>query len=596
MKETTLALLSLFISLNAHAAATDQQIINQQNQILQRQQQFEVAKERQTQLKEVAKEQQKIQEEESMELDIGKAEVIQDFSKIQCFEVLKIEFSENKILKKSEEKFLTKNYVHKCLATEQIIELKKEINDYLIEQGYVTSRAVIPMQNLSDGILKIEILESYLEKVIFNEDKFFDKTQKFTAFGFSENEKVLNLKKFEQGLDQINRLPSNSAALKILPGNKINNSIIAIENHPQNTSRINATYDNYGSASTGENRDTISFAQDNLLHLNDSLNLSRTANDLDQNMKKGHSNSFNSTFSVPFTWYNLTLSFAQSSYGLLAKDEAHSKIWGTTTTKSIGFDRVLIKNNKFKIAGNFLLTNRYNQNFNGDVKIDDTSRKLSTASFALPLTIFLQDSTLFLKPNFLKSATIFDAKKDSRSLPSNAAHSEFEIFKFYGNYSKKAVIPYLETPTYYNLTFDSQASKQKLYGIDQFSVGGIYSVRGFKEGSIANDSGYNIKNEFTLNLGQTILPHLNLEQMPESLKYLNNFSLTPFYDYGYIRSKGGDQSGRLSGAGFKTSFNHKNFSASLTFSWAISKSQHLLQNNSENNAIYFDVNSELGFF
>lgn len=121
-------------------------------------------------------------------------------------------------------------------------------------------------------------------------------------------------------------------------------------------------------------------------------------------------------------------------------------------------------------------------------------------------------------------------------------------------------------------------------------------MRGFKNGSISGDFGYNIKNELGVNLGQAVLPYVNVENPSKYLSYLNYFTVTPFYDYGFVRAKGGEQSGRVSGGGFKTSFNHKNINASLTFSYAISKSQLLLQNRDENSAVYFDIATEFGFF
>jgi hemolysin activation/secretion protein len=153
-----------------------------------------------------------------------------------------------------------------------------------------------------------------------------------------------------------------------------------------------------------------------------------------------------------------------------------------------------------------------------------------------------------------------------------------------------------EVPIAYNLSFDSQFSKQKLYSNDQFSVGGIYSVRGFKEGVISGDSGYNIKNEFSANLGKIFAPFLS-EKNSQCLTKLNHFSVAPFYDYGHIQLKAGQGSGRLSGAGFKFGFDGKNFDASIVFSWAVSKSQFLgAQNLRENSAVFFNLSSEVGFF
>jgi hemolysin activation/secretion protein len=52
---------------------------------------------------------------------------------------------------------------------------------------------------------------------------------------------------------------------------------------------------------------------------------------------------------------------------------------------------------------------------------------------------------------------------------------------------------------------DSQISKDTLFGSEQFSVGGYYSVRGFRENYISGDHGYYFRNKANFNLGQFLV-------------------------------------------------------------------------------------------
>lgn len=603
MKKIIFVLLLIFFPLSAQAASDEgqQDIINQQqNQVIQNQKQIDREKELEAEMKRVKKEQAQQPEIDQWEIDNlsqNDGKVIQDFRAIQCFRIHNITFSANRLLSKSEEKALTEKYLGKCMTMDWITKFSKEVTNHLVEKGYATSRAEVPPQNLLDGNLRVNIIESHLENIIINDGKFLDKMQKITAFGFPEgDEKVLNLYEIERGIDQMNRLSSNNAVIKILPGTADNQSIVAVENHPKNTTRINASYDNIGSATTGEKRDTISLAQDNLLHLNDSFSISRTSNDFDPEYYKKRSGSTSGNFSVPLGRHTFSLSISRSSYLFLTGPSKTTRAHGKTLTKTAGFDSILIKNKKFKITSNFNISSRNNQNFTGDVKTEVSSRKASIATASLSNTFFFDDGSLFLKPSYSKSLNILDAQKNSANLPSNAAHAQFDIFKFYGNYGKKFTIPYFKTPTSYSFTLDSQIAKQKLYGVDQFSSGGFYSVRGFRSSSISADSGYNLRNEFSANLGQLILPQFNSEKISKNLAYLNYLSLTPFYDYGHVRMRGGVQSGRLSGTGFKLSFAKNHLNASLTFARATAKSQMILQNRNEGSLVYFDLGAELDFF
>lgn len=581
----------VIFSSNAFAVSSreEQEAIRNQDNVIQRQQQFQQEQMRQEEIEEIQKEQKKIESEKI----IIEEKDLQNLPAPRCFQVNKITFSPNKLISRRQEKKLIKNYEGKCLAIDQIAQLAKEITNYLVAKGYVTSKAEIPPQGLSKGVLYINIVEAALEEILLNKESFFDKTQKFTAFGIVEEGEVLDLRKAEQGLEQMNRLGSNKAVIKIIPGSKKKSSIIKVENRPQGRFQPMAYIDNNGSKVTGKKRETVGFSFDNLLQLNDSFSLSRTANSLDQSREERGNKSINSVFSVPLSWYTLTLSYTQSSYYFWSGSTSRFKSSGRTSTRSATLERVLFRDKKFKLASNIGLVSKYNRSFLGDEKIEVSSKKASTASIGLLGTFFFDNATLFLKPSYNKSLEILDAQKDSPDLSSNSVHAQFEILKFYGNYGQKFRIN--KTPVLYVLSLDSQISKQTLYSVDQFYVGGVYTVRGFGEGSISGDSGYLFKNELTANLGQMILPYTNSDRLLKSAKYLNYFSLTPFYDYGYVRAKGGQESGRLSGTGIKLGFNHKNLNAALSFSWALSKSHLLDSDYKENRSVYFTINSRFGF-
>jgi hemolysin activation/secretion protein len=140
-----------------------------------------------------------------------------------------------------------------------------------------------------------------------------------------------------------------------------------------------------------------------------------------------------------------------------------------------------------------------------------------------------------------------------------------------------------------------------MFGTEQFSVGGYHSVRGFRENYITGDSGYYIRNKAQVNLASLVVPFLTKKNNEEkngffrkNLVHLSKVSLEPFYDFGYVKNKyafnGGD--GRLSGAGIKTIFKHKYFDASLTYGWALNKSQLITSEDKENKILYFELSAK----
>ena len=152
-----------------------------------------------------------------------------------------------------------------------------------------------------------------------------------------------------------------------------------------------------------------------------------------------------------------------------------------------------------------------------------------------------------------------------------------------------------EIPYTLSNEFDSQYSKQTLFGSEQFSVGGYHSVRGFRENYLTGDSGYYFRNKANFSIGSLISFFGKKTEgfIEKNLTHLNKFSLELFYDYGYIKNKhiGNEASGRLAGTGVKTIFSSRYFNGSLTYSWATNQSRLITSTNKENKMIYFELSA-----
>ena len=135
---------------------------------------------------------------------------------------------------------------------------------------------------------------------------------------------------------------------------------------------------------------------------------------------------------------------------------------------------------------------------------------------------------LYLKPSYSRGLKLLNAKQDDQGLAADIPRAQFQLIKLYASLSKRFIIPKLEAPILLSTEMDSQISKNTLFGSEQLSVGGYYSVRGFRENYLTGDSGYYFRNKANFNIGSLILPLINKEN-PGYLANLNKFKLEPFY-------------------------------------------------------------------
>lgn len=83
----------------------------------------------------------------------------------QDFVVKQFEFTGNTVF--SVEKLTQKlaEFTNKSINFEKLLEVRSKITQLYIDEGYITSGAYIPEQTLTDGIVRIEIIEGKLEDI-----------------------------------------------------------------------------------------------------------------------------------------------------------------------------------------------------------------------------------------------------------------------------------------------------------------------------------------------------------------------------------------------------------------------------------------------
>jgi hemolysin activation/secretion protein len=403
--------------------------------------------------------------------------------------------------------------------------------------------------------------------------------------------KPFNIKDFEQGLDQMNRLQSNSVTIEARPSGATGSSAIVLINNPSKTTFLNLNYSNSGNRNTGQNNLNLSISKDNLLSINDNIYLSYTEsgdslfpsnnrcsscknpfkNKLDllnnDDDKLRYSKNLYAGLSFPFGYYTLSSSLNYSTYKTTNKGNYTTfNTTGETTTQSYGLDRLLHRTKTYKLNLGTTLELRDSNSYLLDLKSETGSRRTTNLNLYFNNTIYTKTGTLIIKPSYQKGFGN-DLNTNLKTNP----RLQYDLIKLYLYYSAR-----FKSTMSYTLTFDSQYSFHTLYGIDQFSVGGEYTTRGFRENTIAGDDGFYVRNDVRINVYQLL--NSIVKQTILTKTYLNIF-----HDYGCVKDKYKDSdditynsaSGYLSGVGIGLSYYGDYLTMSLTYSKALHSPQYL---------------------
>lgn len=399
-------------------------------------------------------------------------------------------------MKPKTRKKLEAEYSGRCLGVSEIQQLLSEITRIYIEKGYATTRAYLPEQDMSTGALRIDVIEGRVESLRLKEG---DKGSLYIPNAFPGVEgDVLNLRDIEQGLDQINRLASNNATMDIAPGSAEGLSVITINNQPSKRWHVNLTADNYGTENTGEYQAGATFSLDNLMGLNEFYSYNRR-NSLPYRDSGKQSTSNSLLFSIPFGYASFTAGYSWSDYDstLVTAGGVRMHLDGNSETAFGTIDVVAYRSQSSKLTVSITLTSKESKNYIAGTLLDVSSRRLTVLDLGANLSTDVLGGAGGVGVTYSRGLTAFGALEDPANLPDNLPHAQF------GKVSMNAFWFKSFDVAHQAFSWSSQATLQRafntLHGSEQISVGGLYTVRGFHDKQLANDHGYYVRNDLTLN-------------------------------------------------------------------------------------------------
>lgn len=442
------------------------------------------------------------------QIDIAKPEpkapdVVTDVEQVPekgpTFQIHRIDVVGNTVLPDDEVSQITQAFVDKALGGARINLLLRRFTEAFVKHGLITTRAYLGEQNLRSGVLVISFVPGKVESIQLNgqalspskPDASPDSGGWLTDVGVkmalpTAPGELLNLTDLEQGVEQINRMRRNKAELQILPGSSPGGSVIGLNNKVGDRLWFSAGIDNYGSQQTGLNRTRLGVEADNLLGFQEILSFNYSGS--------RETNALVASASVPFGYNTFSYTASVSEYQSLIGDTA--LLYGNTIASTWGWNRVISRSQTSKTAVDTTLSLRRAERDINNLTLDP--QKLTVLRVAInTLLRFLvrqQPATLTLEAGVSKGLRAFGANKDSPQIQDSEAHGQFT--KLDVNGAITAALPSIAAVAF---TWRSQVSgqwtQQALFGSEQIFVGGMSSVRGFRESGISGDRGMYARNE-----------------------------------------------------------------------------------------------------
>lgn len=386
-------------------------------------------------------------------------------------------------------------YTGKKIGIEGLQLIAKRLSNAYIIHGYVTTRIQIPAQDLSTGRLRLQVIPGIIGEIRCNSE---DKSKYwYTALPMKSGD-ILNLRDLEQGLEQLKRVPSQDATIKILPGKKTGVSDIEVIIRKEKAWRFGVFVDDAGSKATGKLQSGVSLSLDNVLGMNDLLYVSSTG-DLDRKGDvrgtKGHS----IYYSIPYGYWTVSLSQSYYQYHQTVQGSYSSfQYSGQSNNWECTLQRMIHRDQVSKTGLQWRIIKHEGRSFIEDLE-SPIMRKNTTA----------EEVTLFHRHNYGNS--ILDVQLSHRwgvpwfnaqpEIQGDGPTTRYKMWLLDATISRQIQLG--KAMARYSCNLKVQHSKDSLYALDFFSMGNRYTVRGFDgEQTLAAEQGWLLRNELSVAIGK----------------------------------------------------------------------------------------------
>ncbi|RWA54165.1 hypothetical protein AU476_11250 [Cupriavidus sp. UYMSc13B] len=388
------------------------------------------------------------------------------------------------------------HYQGTCIGKQGIDQLVKGVSQTILNKGYVTTRVLVPEQDLSSGTLKLALIPGVIGELRFAEPDLWGTWK--SAFPARTGD-LLNLRDLEQGLEQMKRVPSQEVDMQIVPAKSpgVSDVVIAVKRGKPWT--VVASVDNSGTRLTGKWQGNLSVSLDNPLGLNDLFNVGYNQ-DLGFANKEHGTRGWNGYYSVPWGYWTATLSAYSNNYFQQIAGVNQTFISsGKSETADLKLHRVLSRSQNDVFGMQFRLTRRFGKSFIEDTEIAQQRRNNTVLEAGITDRHYFGAAQFDGNLAYRQGVGGFGAQDDVLAA-SGGPTWRYRMLVADANLSVPFKLGGL--PLRYVTTFHGQFTNDRLYYIDALSIGSRYTVRGFDgENLLAGERGFYWRNELQAPLG-----------------------------------------------------------------------------------------------
>lgn len=367
------------------------------------------------------------------------------------------------------------------ISLEQLLQLRSRILQLYAEKGYISSGVFIPNnQNVADGIVEIQVVEGELEDIAITGLQRLRKSYVRSRIQRFAGE-PLNQKRLEQALQLLQIDPViERVNAELTAGSIPGNNILLLKITEAKAFHAGVTFANNQSPSVGSEQASVFVAHDNVLGFADKFSAEYS---ITQGLDL-----YNINYSIPFNSLNGTVGvrFSNTDSRIIEDDFNDLDIRSETETLSFNLRQPLINTTDNELALGLAFDLRRSQTFIlDDIPFSFTEgpeegeSKLSVIRFSQDWLKRNTNSVLAARSQFSVGIDAFDATV-------NDSGTDGRFFAWVGQFQW---VQRLSPRILMLAKINTQLTGDSLLSAEKISIGGVDTVRGYRQNKIVTDSG-----------------------------------------------------------------------------------------------------------
>ncbi len=420
---------------------------------------------------------------------IATADAPMRLSAMSRIAVKQFRFEGNTVFSQQELARVVGEYTGREITREQLESARRKLTEHYTARGYVNSGAVIPDQEVRDGVVRVRIVEGRLTAMKVTGNRWlrarYIEPRLTAAAG-----QPLNVSKLRDGLEVLRQNPNvEQVNAELRPGALPGESELSVRVRDRQPFWAALQLDNYRPASVGGEEIWLMAGTRNLTGYGDSVELAyAVAHGNQDRVQLSKLNNLGGAYTVPITVHETTLRIYgnKDDYAIIEEPFDTLDIKGESHRIGVALRQPLYRTVNRELALTLAFERHESRTFLLGQPFSITpgavngEEKVSVIRFAQEWVDRNPNQVLALRSTFSFGVNAFGVTDDG-----SGRDARFWAWLGQAQYVRRL----WNTPNQFVFRTDMQWTDQPLLSLEQFALGGAHSVRGYRENQLVRDRG-----------------------------------------------------------------------------------------------------------